>query len=130
MVRFREEVEAAVEALLLQQVILFPAGAGWALGCDAEVPRAVAKLAQLAGPEALATAVVLVADETMLTRYQAAQLPAELAGAGLEIAADEFTQKVTRRLGHGVVAAPVAASYAEVNQDLVRRADHVVGWGQ
>ena len=38
----RQEVDAAVDALLLQQVILYPTDTVWGLGCDAESPPAYA----------------------------------------------------------------------------------------
>ena len=133
MVKFREEVEAALEALLLQQVILYPTDTVWGLGCDAEVPRAVERLYQLKGRPAGQPSIVLVADLPMLSRYAQAVplaladelgraterpttfiLPASRAVAtsllgpdgtvGLRIPRDEFCLKLLRRLGHGVVS--------------------------
>lgn len=112
---FRQEVDAAVDALLLQQVIVLPTAAGWALGCDAEVPRAVARLHELAGPTAA---------------------PAQRLAADAPTAPDptptvaEFIHKLTRRLGHPVLAVPVAATFAELPAALLRQVDYVVSWGQ
>ncbi|WP_223650194.1 L-threonylcarbamoyladenylate synthase [Hymenobacter psoromatis] len=129
---FRQEVDAAVDMLLTQQVILYPTDTVWGLGCDAEVPRAVEKLYQLKGRPAGQPSIVLVADLAMLARYVAtvpagleaalaAQtrpttylLPASRAVApglvapdgtvGLRVAQDEFCHRVVRRLGHGLVS--------------------------
>ncbi|HEX8505287.1 MAG TPA: L-threonylcarbamoyladenylate synthase [Hymenobacter sp.] len=130
--RFQQEVEAAVDALLLQQVILYPTDTVWGLGCDAEAPPAVKQLYQLKGREAGKPSIVLVADLAMMRRY-AAEVPEELesllaadtrpttyilpAGravapdlvapdgtVGLRLVKDEFCFKVVRRLGHGLVS--------------------------
>ncbi len=130
--RFQQEVDAAVDALLLQQVILYPTDTVWGLGCDAESPPAVQALYKLKGREAGKPSIVLVADWAMLNRY-AAEVPAELeamvaadtrpttyilpAGravarelvapdgtVGLRVTRDEFCFKVLRRLGHGLVS--------------------------
>ncbi len=129
---FRQEVDAAVDILLTQQVILYPTDTVWGLGCDAEVPRAVEKLYQLKGRAEGTPSIVLVADLAMLARY-AAQVPPALEAAlaaqtrpttyllpagrtvapglvgpdgtiGLRIPHDEFCFKVVRRLGHGLVS--------------------------
>ena len=129
---FQQEVDAAVDALLLQQVILYPTDTVWGLGCDAEAPPAVEKLYKLKGREVGKPSIVLVADLAMLARY-VAQVPAELEAAlvaqtrpttyilpasraiapglvgpdgtvGLRIVHDEFCFKMVRRLGHGVVS--------------------------
>ncbi|GAB2943077.1 L-threonylcarbamoyladenylate synthase [Hymenobacter coalescens] len=129
----REEVDAAVDALLMQLVILYPTDTVWGLGCDAEVPRAVEKVYQLKQRPADKACIVLVADEAMFARY-AEQVPANLAEllAGQErpttyvvkgsrylapnllapdgtvglrvVRGDEFVSKLVRRLGHGVVS--------------------------
>lgn len=129
---FRQEVETAVDALLMQQVILYPTDTVWGLGCDAEVPRAVEQLYKLKGRPDGKPSIVLVADLKMLARYVkevpqgleaalAAQnrpttyiLPAaqylapQLIGPdgtiGLRIPQDEFCHKLVRRLGHGLVS--------------------------
>jgi len=130
--RFQQEVDAAVDALLLQQVILYPTDTVWGLGCDAEVPRAVAQLYKLKERPADKPCLVLVADMAMLSRY-AASVPAGLEAAlaaqtqpttyllpaskavapgllapdgtvGLRLVQDEFCHKVVRRLGHGLVS--------------------------
>ncbi|MBU6122443.1 L-threonylcarbamoyladenylate synthase [Hymenobacter siberiensis] len=130
--RFQQEVDAAVDALLLQQVILYPTDTVWGLGCDAEALPAVQQLYKLKGREAGKPSIVLVADFDMLKRY-AAEVPAELeamlaadtrpttyilpAGravakelvapdgtVGLRVVKDEFCFKVVRRLGHGLVS--------------------------
>lgn len=130
--RFQQEVEAAVDALLLQQVVLYPTDTVWGLGCDAEAPPAVKELYKLKGREAGKPSIVLVADLAMMKRY-AAEVPAELeamlaadtrpttyilpAGravakelvgpdgtVGLRVVEDEFCFKVVRRLGHGLVS--------------------------
>ncbi len=130
--RFQQEVDATVDALLLQQVILYPTDTVWGLGCDAEALPAVEKLYQLKGREAGKPSIVLVADRAMLARY-AAEVPAGLDAAlaaqtrpttyllpasravapalvgpdgtvGLRIVHDEFCFKMVRRLGHGVVS--------------------------
>ena len=132
-VKFREEVEAALEALLLQQIILYPTDTVWGLGCDAELPRAVERLYQLKGRPAGQPSIVLVADVVMLSRYVeavplalaeelsqaqerpttfilpasrvvAANLIAPDGTVGLRIPNDEFCLKLLRRLGHGVVS--------------------------
>lgn len=129
---FREEVEAAIDALLLQQVILYPTDTVWGLGCDAEVSRAVEKLYSLKGRPQGKPSIVLVADLPMLTRY-VTEVPAGLAAAlatqtrpttyilpaarhlapqlvgpdgtiGLRIPQDEFCHKIVRRMGHGLVS--------------------------
>ncbi len=129
---FRQEVDAAVDILLTQQVILYPTDTVWGLGCDAEVPRAVEKLYQLKGRAEGTPSIVLVADLAMLRRY-ATQVPDELEAAlaaqtrpttyllpashtvapglvgpdgtvGLRVVQDEFCHKVVRRLGHGLVS--------------------------
>jgi hypothetical protein len=128
-VRFQQEVEAAIDALLLQQVILYPTDTVWGLGCDAESPPAVKQLYKLKGREAGKPSIVLVADWAMLQRYVSdapAELEAMLAAdtrpttyilpasralapdligpdgtVGLRLPKDEFCHKVVRRLGHG-----------------------------
>ena len=129
---FRQEVDAAVDELLAQQVILYPTDTVWGLGCDAEVPRAVEKLYKLKGRAEGTPSIVLVADLEMLRRY-AAVVPAELEAAlaaqtrpttyilpasravapnlvapdgtvGLRVVQDEFCHKLVRRLGHGIVS--------------------------
>lgn len=129
----RSEADAAVDALLLQQVILYPTDTVWGLGCDAELPRAVEQVYKLKNRPAEKACIVLVADEAMFARY-AAQVPAnlpELLAAqtrpttyivpgsrhlapnllapdgtiGLRVALDdEFCRLVLRRLGHGLVS--------------------------
>ena len=129
---FRQEVDTAVDALLMQQVILYPTDTVWGLGCDAEVPRAVENLYKIKGRPEGKPSIVLVADLNMLTRYVtevpdgleaalAAQtrpttyiLPAaqhlapQLVGPdgtiGLRIPQDEFCHKLVLRLGHGLVS--------------------------
>ncbi|ALW86607.1 translation factor Sua5 [Hymenobacter sedentarius] len=129
---FQQEVDAAVDALLLQQVILYPTDTVWGLGCDAESPPAVKQLYKLKGRPEGKPSIVLVADMAMLQRY-AAQVPEELeqllaadtrpttyilpasravapelvgpdGTVGLRITKDEFCHKVVRRLGHGLVS--------------------------
>lgn len=133
MKQFRDEVEAALEALLLQQIILYPTDTVWGLGCDAELPRAVERLYALKGRPEGQPSIVLVADLAMLSRYAEAVplvlaeeldraherpttfiLPASRVVApgllgpdgtvGLRIPQDEFCLKLLRRLGHGVVS--------------------------
>ncbi|RYU77716.1 L-threonylcarbamoyladenylate synthase [Hymenobacter persicinus] len=130
---FRQEVDAAVDALLLQQVILYPTDTVWGLGCDAEVPAAVDRLYKLKNRPAEKACIVLVADEAMFAKYAAVVPPnlAELLAGqqrpttyivpgsrhlapnllapdgtiGLRVVtADEFCHKVVRRLGHGLVS--------------------------
>lgn len=130
---FREEVEAAVDALLLQQVLLYPTDTVWGLGCDAEVPRAVEQVYKLKQRPAEKACIVLVADEQMFARYAEVvppNLPELLAAQtrpttyvvpgsrhlapnllapdgtiGLRVVlTDEFCQKIVRRLGHGLVS--------------------------
>ncbi|GAA4353660.1 L-threonylcarbamoyladenylate synthase [Hymenobacter saemangeumensis] len=130
--RFQQEVDAAVDALLLQQVILYPTDTVWGLGCDAEVPRAVGQLYKLKERPVGKPSIVLVADLAMLSRY-ASKVPPELEAAlaaqsgpttyilpasralapgllapdgtvGLRLAQDEFCHRVVRRLGHGLVS--------------------------
>jgi L-threonylcarbamoyladenylate synthase len=138
---FRQEVEAAVDALLLQQVILYPTDTVWGLGCDAEVPRAVEQLYKIKNRPEGKPSIVLVADLKMLARYvtavpetleatMAAQarpttyiLPAgrhlapQLVGPdgtiGLRIPQDEFCHKLVRRLGHGLVSTSANTSGAQ-----------------
>ena len=129
---FQQEVDAAVDALLLQQVILYPTDTVWGLGCDAESPPAVKQLYQLKGRSEGQPSIVLVADLAMLRRY-ATEVPAELEAlvaeqarpttfilpasravapglvapdgtVGLRVVKDEFCFKVVRRLGHGLVS--------------------------
>ncbi|GAA4012931.1 L-threonylcarbamoyladenylate synthase [Hymenobacter fastidiosus] len=163
---FRQEVDAAVDALLLQQVILYPTDTVWGLGCDAEVPPAVERLYKLKSRPTDKACIVLVADEAMFAKY-AAVVPPNLAGllAGQErpttyivpgsrhlaakllapdgtiglrvVSTDEFSHKVLRRLGHGLVSTsanlsgePAPAIYADVAPALVRGADYVVSWRQ
>ncbi len=130
--RFQQEVDATVDALLLQQVILYPTDTVWGLGCDAEAPPAVRQLYKLKGREVGKPSIVLVADFTMLKRYStelpvaleallaadtrpttyilpasraiAAELVAPDGTVGLRVAKDEFCHKVVRRLGHGLVS--------------------------
>ena len=130
--RFQQEVDSAVDALLLQHVILYPTDTVWGVGCDAEAPPAVQALYKLKGREAGKPSIVLVADFAMMKRY-AAQVPAELEATlaadtrpttyilpagravakelvapdgtvGLRVVKDEFCHKVVRRLGHGLVS--------------------------
>ncbi|WP_210521108.1 L-threonylcarbamoyladenylate synthase [Hymenobacter terricola] len=130
--RFQQEVDAAVDALLLQQIILYPTDTVWGLGCDAEAPPAVKELYKLKGRPEGQPSIVLVADVAMLKRY-AAEVPAELEAliaadtrpttyilpasravaanlvapdgtVGLRVVKDEFCFKVVRRLGHGLVS--------------------------
>lgn len=130
---FRQEVDAAVDALLLQQVILYPTDTVWGLGCDAEVPPAVERLYKLKQRPPEKSCIVLVADEVMFARYAqvvpshlskllAAQskpttyvvpgsrhlAPSLLAADGTiglrVVLDDEFCHKVLRRLGHGLVS--------------------------
>ncbi|SNC60233.1 L-threonylcarbamoyladenylate synthase [Hymenobacter gelipurpurascens] len=129
----REEIDAAVDALLLQQVILYPTDTVWGLGCDAEAPQAVDQIYKLKQRPAEKACIVLVADEKMFARYATTVPPnlTELLAAqqkpttyvvpgsrllapnllapdgtiGLRIVRDdEFCQKVVRRLGHGLVS--------------------------
>lgn len=129
----RQEIDAAVDALLLQQIILYPTDTVWGLGCDAEVPPAVDRLYTLKKRPANKGCIVLVADEKMFARYAAAVPPhfAELLAAQLKpttyvvpasrhiaqnllapdgtiglrvVLDDEFCHKVVRRLGHGLVS--------------------------
>ncbi|UYZ59624.1 L-threonylcarbamoyladenylate synthase [Hymenobacter latericus] len=160
------EVDAAVDALIMQLVILHPTDTVWGLGCDAEVPRAVEKLYKLKQRPEGKGCIVLVADETMFGRY-AEQVPANLGEllarqerpttyvvkgsrhlapnllapdgtVGLRVVRhDEFTHKLVRRLGHGVVSTsanrsgePAPASYKDIDPAIVRAADHVVSWRQ
>jgi L-threonylcarbamoyladenylate synthase len=129
---FRQEVDAAIDCLLMQQIILYPTDTVWGLGCDAEVPRSVEKLYKIKGRPEGKPSIVLVADLSMLARYVsevpegleaalAAQtrpttyiLPAtrhlapQLVGpdgtVGLRIPQDEFCRKLVLRLGHGLVS--------------------------
>ncbi|OGX84625.1 L-threonylcarbamoyladenylate synthase [Hymenobacter glacialis] len=130
--RFQQEVDATVDALLLQQVILYPTDTVWGLGCDAEAPPAVQALYKLKGRPEGQPSIILVADFAMLQRY-ATQVPDELEGlideqarpttyilpasravapglvapdgtVGLRVVKDEFCFKVVRRLGHGLVS--------------------------
>ena len=130
--KFQQEVDAAVDALLLQQVILYPTDTVWGLGCDAEAPPAVKELYKLKNRPEGQPSIVLVADVAMLRRY-AAQVPEDiekllaeqtkpttyilpasravaphLVGSdgtvGLRVVRDEFCFKVVRRLGHGLVS--------------------------
>jgi len=132
--RFQQEVDTAVDALLLQQVILYPTDTVWSLGCDVEAPSAVRQLYKLKGRPEGRPGIVLVADLAMLRRY-AAEVPAGLEAmlaadtkpttyvlpasravakevvasdgtVGLRVVKDEFCFKVVRRLGHGLVATP------------------------
>lgn len=129
----REEVDAAVDALLMQQVILCPTDTVWGLGCDAELPRAVEKIYKLKNRPTDKACIVLVADEQMFARYAAVVPPnlAELLASqerpttyvvpgsahlaanllapdgtiGLRVVLnDEFCRLVVRRLGHGLVS--------------------------
>lgn len=130
---FRQEVDAAVDALLMQQVILYPTDTIWGLGCDAEVPPAVERLYKLKKRSTEKASIVLVADEPMFARY-AAVVPPQLrqllaaqskpttyvvpasrhvapsllapdGTVGLRVVLDdEFCHKVVRRLGHGLVS--------------------------
>ena len=130
--RLQQEADAAVDALLLQQVILYPTDTVWGLGCDAEAPPAVAALYKLKNRPEGQPSIVLVADVAMLRRYATAVpeemerllaeqtrpttyiLPASRAVApglvapdgtvGLRVVQDEFCFKVVRRLGHGLVS--------------------------
>ena len=128
----RQEVDAAVDALLLQQVILYPTDTVWGLGCDAEAPPAVAQLYKLKGRPAGQPSIVLVADLAMLRHY-AAQVPDDIekllaeqtrpttyllpasravapglvapdGTVGLRVVKDEFCFMAVRRLGHGLVS--------------------------
>ncbi|WP_045688049.1 L-threonylcarbamoyladenylate synthase [Hymenobacter sp. AT01-02] len=130
---FREEVDAAVDALLMQQVILYPTDTVWGIGCDAEVPRAVEQVYKLKNRPAEKACIVLVADEQMFARYAdvvpdnlpdllAAQTrpttyvvpgsrhlaPNLLAADGTiglrVVLTDEFCRLLIRRLGHGLVS--------------------------
>ena len=121
-----------MDALLLQQVILYPTDTVWGLGCDAEAPPAVKALYKLKNRPEGQPSIVLVADVAMLRRY-AAEVPDDmeqlLAGqtkpttyilpasravapglvapdgtVGLRVVQDEFCFKVVRRLGHGLVS--------------------------
>jgi L-threonylcarbamoyladenylate synthase len=129
----RDEVDATVDALLMQQVVLYPTDTVWGLGCDAELPRAVEKIYQLKSRPADKACIVLVADEQMFARYAAvvppnlsellaaqtrpttyvvpgsSQLAANLLAPdgtiGLRVVlTDEFCRLVVRRLGHGLVS--------------------------
>jgi len=130
---FREEVDAAVDALLMQQVILYPTDTVWGLGCDAELPRAVEQLYKLKNLSAEKSCIVLVADEQMFSRYAevvppnlsallaaqtrpttyvvpasrhlAANLLAPDSTIGLRVVLDdEFCRLIVRRMGHGLVS--------------------------
>ncbi|UPL47791.1 L-threonylcarbamoyladenylate synthase [Hymenobacter sublimis] len=163
---FREEVDAAVDALLMQQVILYPTDTVWGLGCDAELPRAVEQIYKLKNRPPEKACIVLVADAEMFARYAAVvppNLPELLAAQqrpttyvvpgsrhlapnllapdgtiGLRVVqADEFCQKIVRRLGHGVVSTSANRSgeatpavFAEIDPALVRQVDYVAHWRQ
>ncbi|UYZ63658.1 L-threonylcarbamoyladenylate synthase [Hymenobacter weizhouensis] len=129
---FREEVDAAVDALLMQQVLLYPTDTVWGLGCDAELPKAVEQVYTLKNRPAEKACIVLVADEQMFARYAAVvppNLPVLLAAqerpttyvvpgsrwlapnllapdgtVGLRVVQDAFCHQVVRRLGHGLVS--------------------------
>ncbi|KUG08450.1 L-threonylcarbamoyladenylate synthase [Solirubrum puertoriconensis] len=163
---FQQEVEAAVDALLMQLVILYPSDTVWGIGCDAEVPRAVEKVHKLKQRPGEKGCIILVADEAMFARY-AEQVPDNLGQLlaeqqrpttyvvkgsrlvapnllaadgtiGLRVVrGDEFTHKVVRRLGHGLVSTsanisgqPTPAIYKEIDPAIVRGVDHVVNWRQ
>ncbi|RSK33991.1 L-threonylcarbamoyladenylate synthase [Hymenobacter metallilatus] len=130
---FRQEVDNAVDALLMQQVILYPTDTVWGLGCDAEVTRAVDQVYKLKNRPAEKACIVLVADEQMFARYAtvvppnltellatqerpttyvvpgsrqlAPNLLAPDGSIGLRVVQqDEFCRLVIRRLGHGLVS--------------------------
>jgi L-threonylcarbamoyladenylate synthase len=130
---FRQEVDAAVDALLMQQVILYPTDTVWGLGCDAESSKAVEQVYKLKNRPAEKACIVLVADEQMFARYAEVvppHLPELLAQQerpttyvvpgsrqlaqnllapdgtiGLRVVQqDEFCRLVIRRLGHGLVS--------------------------
>lgn len=130
---FRREVDNAVDALLMQQVILYPTDTVWGLGCDAELPRAVEQVYKLKNRPAEKACIVLVADEQMFARYAevvppnltellaqqerpttyvvlgSRQLGQNLLAPdgtiGLRVVQkDEFCLLVIRRLGHGLVS--------------------------
>jgi L-threonylcarbamoyladenylate synthase len=163
---FLQEVESAVDALLLQQVILYPTDTVWGLGCDAEVPPAVEKLYALKKRALDKPSIVLVADEQMFAKY-AAVVPPNLSELikkqekpttyvvpaspivaknlvapdgtiGLRVVKDdEFSHKIVRRLGHGVVSTsanlsgkPTPATFSEIEQELKKGVDYVVNWRQ
>lgn len=129
----RDEADAAVDVLLLQQVILYPTDTVWGLGCDAESSKAVDQVYKLKQRPAEKACIVLVADEQMFARYAEVvppNLPALLATqtrpttyvvpgsrllapnllapdgtVGLRVVQqDEFCRLVLRRLGHGLVS--------------------------
>lgn len=165
MTLFQQEVEAAVDALLLQQVILYPTDTVWGVGCDAESSRAVERLYKLKGRPDGKPSIVLVADLVMFGRYAAVvpenmeqllteqarpttyivpaskHLAPQLIGpdgtVGLRISREEFSHKLVRRLGHGVVSTsanrsgePTPGIYAEVDKQIIRGVDYVVSWRQ
>ncbi|ALD20598.1 L-threonylcarbamoyladenylate synthase [Hymenobacter sp. DG25A] len=163
---FLQEVESAVDALLLQQVILYPTDTVWGLGCDAEVPPAVEKLYALKKRALDKPSIVLVADEQMFAKYAsvvppnlseliqkqekpttyvvpaspivAKNLVAPDGTIGLRVVKDdEFSHKIVRRLGHGVVSTsanlsgkPTPATFSEIEQELKKGVDYVVNWRQ
>jgi len=129
----RDEADAAVDVLLLQQVILYPTDTVWGLGCDAESSKAVDQIYKLKRRPADKACIVLVADEQMFARYAEVVPPnlAELLASqtrpttyvvpgsrllapnllapdgtvGLRVVLqDEFCRLVLRRLGHGLVS--------------------------
>jgi len=132
MTLFQQEVETAVDALLLQQVILYPTDTVWGVGCDAESSKAVERLYKVKNRAEGKPSIVLVADVTMFAQYAAAvpdqlaellasetrpttyivpaskRLSPQLVGpdgtVGLRIPQDEFCHKLVRRLGHGLVS--------------------------
>ena len=129
----RSEADMAVDALLLQQVILYPTDTVWGLGCDAELPRTVEQVYKLKNRPPEKACIVLVADEAMFARYAevvppnlpellvaqqrpttyvvrgsrhlAPNLLAPDGTVGLRVVQhDEFCRLVLRRLGHGLVS--------------------------
>lgn len=129
----RDEADAAVDVLLLQQVILYPTDTVWGLGCDAESSKAVDQIYKLKQRPADKACIVLVADEQMFARYAevvppnlpellvtqtrpttyvvpgsrllAPNLLAPDGTVGLRVVQqDEFCRLVLRRLGHGLVS--------------------------
>jgi L-threonylcarbamoyladenylate synthase len=66
---FEEEIKNTIDALRKGGSILYPTDTVWGLGCDARNKEAVSKLFKIKQRVEYKSMVVLVCDETMLTRY-------------------------------------------------------------
>lgn len=129
---FQAEINHAIEVLKKGGTILYPTDTVWGLGCDARNKDAVNKLFKLKQRVEYKSMVVLVSDESMISRYvkdvppvvweliEAATEPLTIVypngrmlangliaadgSIGIRLVKDDFCQKLIRKFGKPIVS--------------------------